>query len=240
MPPKINLTGKRFGQLFVISETEREQNDPHIKWLCQCDCGNISKVSGQSLRKGATKSCGCRQTNKLNLLGCQFGRLKVLKQAGRSKNNSCLWVCQCDCGNIITVLASNLNKGNTRSCGCLRSLPKGQASKNLLLSSYKKGSKRRKLNWELTNTEFDVLTQENCFYCGVSPLQKIQQPGAYGEYIYNGIDRVDNSKGYTIDNCVPCCKMCNYARRNMSFKEYIQFIIRSFKHLEPIRIRVLS
>ena len=41
-----------------------------------------------------------------------------------------------------------------------------------------------------------------------------------GGFIYNGIDRKNNGKGYTEDNIVSCCKQCNFAKRNMSYKEF--------------------
>lgn len=57
MPNLIDLTGKRFGKLTVLSRT---QNQGHfVAWLCRCDCGNILAVRGQSLKSGNTKSCGC-------------------------------------------------------------------------------------------------------------------------------------------------------------------------------------
>lgn len=53
-----------------------------------------------------------------DLTGLRFGRLTVLKQAGRSKDRHILWECICDCGKTV-VVQSNLLKGNhTKSCGC--------------------------------------------------------------------------------------------------------------------------
>jgi len=57
MPKKLDLIGKKFGRLFVISESKRQGNN--IKYLCKCDCGNMSEVFGFSLNNGNTKSCGC-------------------------------------------------------------------------------------------------------------------------------------------------------------------------------------
>jgi hypothetical protein len=55
-----DITGERFGKLVVIKSIG---SDKYRKmwWLCQCDCGNQLKVSGCSLRKGVTQSCGCLQ-----------------------------------------------------------------------------------------------------------------------------------------------------------------------------------
>ena len=49
----INITGQRFGRLVAIIRCESGQ------WLCQCDCGNETRVASGNLRYGTTKSCGC-------------------------------------------------------------------------------------------------------------------------------------------------------------------------------------
>ena len=57
---KIDMMNKRFGRLTVIGEGGRAP-DGSIKWICQCECGNIKEIVGTSLRKGIVKSCGCLQ-----------------------------------------------------------------------------------------------------------------------------------------------------------------------------------
>lgn len=54
-----------------------------------------------------------------DLTGKRFGRLVVVKQAGRSNSRKVLWLCLCDCGNEKVVMADHLRRGNTKSCGCL-------------------------------------------------------------------------------------------------------------------------
>lgn len=58
MPPRIDLTGQRFGRLVVISEAGRS-NDGQTLWHCLCDCGKETTVQGRHLREGNTRSCGC-------------------------------------------------------------------------------------------------------------------------------------------------------------------------------------
>ena len=57
MPSKLNLAGKRFGKLRVISEAPNSNNC--TRWNCWCDCGNITTVFTSALRSGNTSSCGC-------------------------------------------------------------------------------------------------------------------------------------------------------------------------------------
>lgn len=61
MPKAINLTGKRFGRLTVVSEAGFE-NGSHKTWLCKCDCGNDKVVRGSTLTYGTVLACGCYRT----------------------------------------------------------------------------------------------------------------------------------------------------------------------------------
>lgn len=53
-----DLTGKRFGKLTVLRMSHRDSRRQY-HWICQCECGNIATVRGNSLTRGNTKSCGC-------------------------------------------------------------------------------------------------------------------------------------------------------------------------------------
>lgn len=58
MRKPIDLTGKKFGKLLVIKQSDLYKNN-HILWVCKCECGNEYLVRGQSLRSGKTTHCGC-------------------------------------------------------------------------------------------------------------------------------------------------------------------------------------
>lgn len=49
--------GSRYGRLVVAEFSGKK--DRNFMWLCRCDCGNYSRVSGSQLKSGGTKSCGC-------------------------------------------------------------------------------------------------------------------------------------------------------------------------------------
>lgn len=56
-----------------------------------------------------------------NLIGHRFDKLLVLERAKEnSKSGNAMWVCQCDCGKVTTVIGSHLRFGHTKSCGCNR------------------------------------------------------------------------------------------------------------------------
>lgn len=65
---------------------------------------------------------------KLDLTGQRFGRLTVLREEPqRDKYGRVMWICRCDCGNIVSVAGTDLRRGSTKSCGCL---PKGRKKIN--------------------------------------------------------------------------------------------------------------
>lgn len=117
----VDLTGQRFGKLLVI-ERDSDYISPKgkraVKWICLCDCGNMTSVSRNSIR-GGQASCGCDRYEKMaekrliDLTGVRIGRLTVEKYMGNQK-----WLCQCDCGEKTIVNGSNLRGGHTQSCGC--------------------------------------------------------------------------------------------------------------------------
>jgi 5-methylcytosine-specific restriction endonuclease McrA len=59
MAKVIDLVNKKFGKLTVVSQSKKRGNRGQIKWDCLCDCGNKHTVTGESLRAGKSKSCGC-------------------------------------------------------------------------------------------------------------------------------------------------------------------------------------
>lgn len=128
-----NMVGEKFGHLTVL-----ERHDNHVTkggqkkatWLCKCDCGNEVIVVGQDLKTGHTKSCGCLPTKKkgiglIDLTGQRFGKLTVIRRAKdytytnkNRKTTSPVWLCKCDCGNLVLCQGGNLRSGNTTNCGC--------------------------------------------------------------------------------------------------------------------------
>lgn len=59
MARKIDLLGMVFNRWTVIKEADKEKESDKLKWVCKCECGNVSKVPSTYLTKGKSKSCGC-------------------------------------------------------------------------------------------------------------------------------------------------------------------------------------
>ena len=99
------------------------------------------------------------------------------------------------------------------------------------MSCYKNRAKKRGYIFDLTEEQFFSLTQKDCYYCGAKPNNISKYLGCSGDYLYNGIDRINNNGGYTIDNVVPCCKICNMAKNNLTLQEYKDWIKRSYNKM---------
>ena len=114
----------RFGRLVVLERHEEKLSKSgkyYWTWKCKCDCGNYHYAVTAELTSGKVKSCGCYKRFKYDLTGQQFGRLKVLSNAGYrkcQKYSASLWNCKCECGKEKIVLGNSLKSGKTISCGC--------------------------------------------------------------------------------------------------------------------------
>lgn len=189
-----------------------------------------------------------KQIKQTYLIGKVFNRLTVLDfDSWYTKPNGhriSKWICKCSCGNIKSIAGTSLNQGLTQSCGCLNketSSISGQkhAKKESgfydLLRSYK-NKQKGKIAFNLTEEQFKKLTKGNCFYCKSAPLQirkKVSKINKFSEdYIYNGIDRLDSTLPYNIENCVSCCGKCNIMKNNTSLEDFKTKIIQIYNNLK--------
>jgi len=221
----VDLTGQRFGRLLAIERIYVKYK--RTKYKCVCDCGKPTIVEGTNLVRGKTRSCGCyeiecRESRYVDLTGRKFGKLLVLKKNMIGKKSK--YDCLCDCGNKTSVLGESLQSGGTTSCGCNHHLEYGLAAKNLLFGDYRRHAKRRGMIFDLAFKDFISLCEKKCVYCGKSPSQIIGVNPKHGLFTYNGIDRVDNSKGYDLSNCATCCKICNNMKHTMSKMDFLNHI----------------
>lgn len=183
-----------------------------------------------------------------DISGKRFGLLTVVKRAignpTNLKHRGVYWECLCDCGTTYFTYAYNLKKRKLANCGCTRKfvlatrLGKpannrrkfGEARAYRVYMGYARNANLRKLVFELTFEDFLLLAAKDCHYCGLVPSNvcTISKPH-YGDFIYSGIDRVDNKEGYTMNNCVPCCKPCNVAKMDRTLQDFISWIERIYR-----------
>lgn len=118
------MIGRKFGKLTVLSLAPKDNSivSRCLRYTCQCDCGNIVVVNGNSLRTGHTTSCGCSRkgANIKDLTNQRFGSLVVQSLAYIDKERRAIWNCQCDCGNIVQISSHGLLSKHNTSCGCAR------------------------------------------------------------------------------------------------------------------------
>lgn len=153
----------------------------------------------------------------------------------RSSSGSILWEYLCGCGNKFKAKPKDIERGHTKSCGCLK-LTAGDTRETQGLiyspppdivirdkfSQYRRNAKRKSLKFSISVDDFKELVSGSCFYCGDFYLHGV------------GLDRLSNEQGYELDNVVPCCSRCNYIKGRLSFKEFSDFISKVFKNLSHI------
>lgn len=71
----------KFGKLTVIRKYD-VKNNKRIRWLCQCDCGNIKIVIGDDLKSGHTKSCGCYTKEKQKEIHKKYNTYELTGEYG--------------------------------------------------------------------------------------------------------------------------------------------------------------
>ena len=183
--------------------------------------------------RGKQKYCnrGCFRASS-DLAGRRFGKLLVLCCLdGTVKPSRRRWLCRCDCGKTKSIRAINLTWGGTRSCGCLGGPSrKPDATIRRIYNIYSKGARERGLSFNLTLDEVKSITTLSCWYCGDSPRLYSPEPAKYAPVLYNGIDRIDNSKGYSPGNCVSCCTRCNLMKSDLSIDSFVQHCVKVYLH----------
>lgn len=174
---------------------------------------------------------------KKNITGLRFNQLEALewlgfKEVGSLKKRRSIYKCLCSCGNLCEVTQTDISSGNVKSCGCrMKEVKKihykgeNWGSIGVILNNYKQSAKRHKRDFFLSRDEFVAIITSDCYYCGLRPNTEKKAPNTFDKsFLYNGIDRVDNLKGYTLENCVPCCTKCNFFKRDIHQEEFLEMI----------------
>jgi len=97
-----------------------------------------------------------------------------------------------------------------------------------IIADNQKYPTRQQKPFKLSLEEYSKLIHGNCYYCGEPPTadnmwNKSGKRKTSDKLVYvNGIDRIDSSKGYTIDNCVSCCPQCNRMKLDYTKDQFLQ------------------
>lgn len=207
----LDLTGRKFSLLIAIKRAEIVGYPEFDGWECKClGCGRTCNVPTDELTNGKFHSCGCRHDG-WKLAGKPKGRLLILRKDGHTNDNhNIVWLCRCECGRLTRVSATNLIKPRgTRSCGCLTV----DAVKK---ANTKWNKTEKKLIHVFRHMKYRCYSKSCKFYEGYGgrgiticdewlkrPEEFIDWSLKHGFELGKGlsIDRVDNNKGYSPENC---------------------------------------
>ena len=85
--------------------------------------------------------------------------------------------------------------------------------RKIIYNKYQRTSVTRNINFDLEFDDFCNIINTNCYYCGV-----LQEQG------FNGIDRKESNKHYSLDNSVSCCQICNYIKGSLDYDIFLKRI----------------
>lgn len=97
-------------------------------------------------------------------------------------------------------------------------------SADFLYDEYRRSANKRKYEWSLSTDNVEYITNQPCYLCGKLTTNEHT----------NGIDRHDNTIGYIISNCRPCCGNCNYLKRDNEYDVFINKLMQIHTNREAI------
>lgn len=219
----VDFSGRKVGDLTVIEKDYQHQKiNQSPSWKCVCDCGEIKYKYSDDLVKCIGVTCRCQEI--IPSPGMIYGGWRVIAPI-LPKNFRALWSCQClKCGKIADRDTYHL-RSNKYGCGCdISRFSDEDIAFNRVWSGYK--MKQYKGEFTLSEEDFKFLTKQDCFYCKNPPATEFILKGKERGYIYNGIDRLDNNKGYTLKNCRTACIVCNWMKGDYEYSEFCEQLVK--------------
>lgn len=142
---KNTIIGREFGDLTVIRATEERRNS-QIVYLCKCGCGEEILLTSSNFKYARRMDCGCSKRKKqaerderkrlaeenrvknlkVDLVGRQFGKLKVIERCPERYHKQVVYNCQCECKNTVTAYYIQLIKNRKTDCGCVPKKKRGR------------------------------------------------------------------------------------------------------------------
>jgi len=188
-----------------------------------------------------------KPSRRANYTGRKFGRLYVeqclVLSNGNNKQGE--YLCTCDCGTKDLKL-SGYNLQRQDSCGCLRhehrlrnALIRRKPSVTTINNCYciHVCATNRDGRKPLAKEQWLNIVIQPCYYCGEIDIRNIASTDHYKrragvtltedlikqyEVKINGVDRIDSTKGYELDNCLPCCTTCNTMKMANTQEEFFR------------------
>jgi len=177
-------------------------------------------------------------------IGKRFGSIVIIDTSRGNRS------AVCDCGREFPIKLSLVLIGSVTSCGCGANRKKltqdryrytrddgDHIGRTIAYSTRVSDAKRRGLVWELSREKWSEIVAKPCLYCGAINSNRIKGRKRHdgiitNDFLYNGVDRYNNTIGYTEGNSVPCCKLCNRMKNDKTFEQFIDHVKSIFVHLK--------
>jgi len=138
--------------------------------------------------------------------GQRYGRLVTIKMIGKNKNRQNIWLCKCDCGNPCVTISTRLLRGKTRSCGCLKVEGNNKRHGDCYSRAYRIYEQMKGRCYRKTSQRYKDYGGRGIEICpewlgkdGFKNFMEWSMNNGYSDDL--SIDRIDNDKGYSPDNC---------------------------------------
>ena len=211
-----DLSNQQYNSWKVLYRTVNN-NLNKTMWVCECqECGKIKPVGSTNLTSGRSKNCGCKR--EVIKIQKRDEAIRKRDEQGNVIEKHCY---RCDKWLPIDAFykIKAMKDGYANTCKECSS-PENNIGR--YIHQYKSNAQRRNINFNLSKEEFINIISQPCYYCGaISNQEKLI-----------GIDRIDSSKDYTLDNCVPCCDMCNKMKLDYSVKEWLFHMKKIISYME--------
>lgn len=252
MAKKLNLIGKVFGELTVIKEGPpkligKKYPKNRTTWDCVCSCGKKVNVLTCNLGKHTT-SCGCKfkknkKYNFIDITQNRYGFLTVVERTDKfTKSRGAIWLCKCDCGELVEVATNSLTSGNKITCGIKKNHTKNNLDPRWKrcgdvplahLTAIKNNAIKRNLTYNLTPEylwDLFVKQSKKCVLSGID-LQFTPHRAAIKTKASDttaSLDRIDCRLGYEVGNVRWIHKDLNKMRSIFNDEIFLEYCRKCF------------
>ncbi len=241
-----DLTGERFGKYTVLHRIPRNELKPgegRAMWQVQCSCGSPPLIKPSTeLTKGRAKGCReCRITSQTIQKEevekrLAANNLELIFYPGKTRQKIRF---RCFCGQIGESRAAALFDEKVRSCGCISS-PSGESSFNWagfggldsqFFTSIKIAAGKRGREFTITIEDAWNLFVNQGMKCAISGSSiHFKDPSKPQKTRTASLDRIDSSRGYTLDNVQWVHKRINIMKSNMPDEELVNWAELIYKY----------
>ena len=166
-------------------------------------------------------------------VGDVFTRLTVVERAGSDRRKNAVWRCVCECGNYVNAASFTLTRGTKKSCGCLRrettsrrSFTGGQFVPGTYWARIQHQANVRNIPLSINLSDIEAQWVKQQGKCGLTGRSLIFHKWNTRTKTYEGgtasLDRVDNSRGYDVDNIMWLHKDVNMMKKEYPLTYFLQ------------------